>query len=54
VRLLLEKNADIAAREKEGRTAMDVALRNGHGAVAALLSQAAATASPTQAPVGQV
>ncbi|KAL1496699.1 hypothetical protein AB1Y20_014292 [Prymnesium parvum] len=65
VRLLLEKNADIAAKNNEGRTALDEALRNDHGAtlfglpmagdhgaVAALLRQAAATASPPQqAPV---
>jgi len=53
VRLLLENNADITARNKRGQTALDEAARENHGAVASLLRPGAADATQQQAPVGQ-
>jgi ankyrin repeat protein len=42
VQLLLDKGANIAAMDKQGKTALSLAAKNGHSEVAALLKRSRA------------
>jgi ankyrin repeat protein len=52
VRYLVEKSSDVATKDKNGDTPLDLAARNGHGEVVALLSSSMSKAESSDGIIG--